>query len=158
MRAHRDALLDTVRRYSVVVVAGETGSGKSTQIPQYLLEVRTTPPISRGRHWGVGQRRWSVGDSKAPVSRSQFKGGTSVAALTLGKGLWSLWFCQTCQVSHNKLVPMYTSASWQHRCSPESSFEVVPLIFVSISIFCACPVIIIRAPSHSSPARPLTSR
>jgi ATP-dependent RNA helicase DDX35 len=33
---HRDELLWALERYRVVVVAGETGCGKSTQIPQYL--------------------------------------------------------------------------------------------------------------------------
>ena len=36
---HRDAILQQVNRQNVVVIAGETGSGKSTQIPQFVLEV-----------------------------------------------------------------------------------------------------------------------
>uniref|UniRef100_W5LHS4 RNA helicase n=1 Tax=Astyanax mexicanus TaxID=7994 RepID=W5LHS4_ASTMX len=35
---HRGRVLETLRRHRVVVVAGETGSGKSTQIPQFILE------------------------------------------------------------------------------------------------------------------------
>lgn len=35
---HRHRVLDALQRHPVVVVAGETGSGKSTQIPQFLLE------------------------------------------------------------------------------------------------------------------------
>ncbi|KAJ8287016.1 hypothetical protein GJAV_G00046030 [Gymnothorax javanicus] len=35
---HRQRLMEAVRRHRVVVVAGETGSGKSTQIPQFILE------------------------------------------------------------------------------------------------------------------------
>ena len=35
----RDELLDTLGAHQVVVVAGETGSGKSTQIPKLLLEL-----------------------------------------------------------------------------------------------------------------------
>uniref|UniRef100_UPI003AAEB046 ATP-dependent RNA helicase DHX29 isoform X1 n=1 Tax=Centroberyx gerrardi TaxID=166262 RepID=UPI003AAEB046 len=35
---HRQRVLEALQRHSVVVVAGETGSGKSTQIPQFLLE------------------------------------------------------------------------------------------------------------------------
>ncbi|KAL4004745.1 sideroflexin-1/3 [Sarotherodon galilaeus] len=35
---HRHRVLQALQRHPVVVVAGETGSGKSTQIPQFLLE------------------------------------------------------------------------------------------------------------------------
>ena len=37
---HREQVLDRVHKDSMVIVAGETGSGKSTQVPQFLLEVR----------------------------------------------------------------------------------------------------------------------
>jgi len=33
---HRDALLYLVETYPVTIVVGQTGSGKSTQIPQFL--------------------------------------------------------------------------------------------------------------------------
>uniref|UniRef100_A0A3Q3CKM4 ATP-dependent RNA helicase DHX29 n=1 Tax=Haplochromis burtoni TaxID=8153 RepID=A0A3Q3CKM4_HAPBU len=35
---HRHRVLEALQRHPVVVVAGETGSGKSTQIPQFLVE------------------------------------------------------------------------------------------------------------------------
>ncbi|XP_069026019.1 ATP-dependent RNA helicase DHX29 [Embiotoca jacksoni] len=35
---HRHRVLEALQRHPVVVVAGETGSGKSTQIPQFILE------------------------------------------------------------------------------------------------------------------------
>jgi len=37
--ARRDEILDTVRAHQVVVLCGETGSGKSTQLPKLLLEL-----------------------------------------------------------------------------------------------------------------------
>ena len=37
--ARKDELLATIRDHQVVVVAGETGSGKSTQLPKYCLEL-----------------------------------------------------------------------------------------------------------------------
>lgn len=35
---HRDQLLDAIRENQVLIVVGETGSGKTTQLPQYLYE------------------------------------------------------------------------------------------------------------------------
>ena len=34
--------MNIIMKDNVVVVAGETGSGKSTQIPQFILEVNLT--------------------------------------------------------------------------------------------------------------------
>lgn len=36
---YRESLLEAIRNYSVLIIEGETGSGKTTQIPQYLHEV-----------------------------------------------------------------------------------------------------------------------
>lgn len=36
---HKTQILDKIRNENVVVIGGETGSGKSTQIPQFILEV-----------------------------------------------------------------------------------------------------------------------
>ncbi|EEQ99560.1 ATP-dependent RNA helicase, putative, partial [Perkinsus marinus ATCC 50983] len=35
---YRDDLIDAVKKYPVLVLVGETGSGKTTQMPQYLHE------------------------------------------------------------------------------------------------------------------------
>ncbi|KAI5410222.1 pre-mRNA-splicing factor ATP-dependent RNA helicase DEAH1 isoform X1 [Lathyrus oleraceus] len=40
--AYRDELLKAVEKYQVLVIVGETGSGKTTQIPQYLHEAGYT--------------------------------------------------------------------------------------------------------------------
>src|SRR5919108_686261 len=37
--AHREQLLEAIRDNQVVVVAGETGSGKTTQLPKLCLEL-----------------------------------------------------------------------------------------------------------------------
>ncbi|HMJ02349.1 MAG TPA: helicase-related protein, partial [Conexibacter sp.] len=46
--ARREDLLATIREHQVVVVAGETGSGKSTQLPKLCLE------LGRGVHGTIG--------------------------------------------------------------------------------------------------------
>ena len=38
--ARRDDILAALARHQVIIVAGDTGSGKSTQLPQYCLELR----------------------------------------------------------------------------------------------------------------------
>lgn len=38
MFKHRSALIDAIKRHQVLIVQSETGSGKTTQIPQYLVE------------------------------------------------------------------------------------------------------------------------
>ena len=35
----KDAIIQSVRRFKTTVIVGETGSGKSTQLPQFLLEL-----------------------------------------------------------------------------------------------------------------------
>ena len=40
--AYKDQLLAAIAEYPVVIIVGETGSGKTTQIPQYLHEAGYT--------------------------------------------------------------------------------------------------------------------
>ncbi|XP_062897219.1 probable ATP-dependent RNA helicase DHX35 [Mobula hypostoma] len=51
---HRNHILYLVENYQTLVIVGETGCGKSTQIPQYLLEAGWT---AEGRVIGVTQPR-----------------------------------------------------------------------------------------------------
>src|SRR5260370_9089828 len=44
--AKREAIMEALRGSQVLIVAGDTGSGKSTQLPQYCLELgRGTDPL-----------------------------------------------------------------------------------------------------------------
>ncbi|CAN1143573.1 Pre-mRNA-splicing factor ATP-dependent RNA helicase DEAH1 [Linum perenne] len=42
MYQYREKLLEAIKNHQVLVIVGETGSGKTTQIPQYLHEARYT--------------------------------------------------------------------------------------------------------------------
>ena len=44
--ARRQEIAQALREYQVVIVCGETGSGKTTQLPKIALEL--------GRGWGAG--------------------------------------------------------------------------------------------------------
>ena len=35
---HRDGLVDAIRDNEILVIIGETGSGKTTQLPRYIIE------------------------------------------------------------------------------------------------------------------------
>lgn len=48
---HRDGLMDAIRDNGILVVIGETGSGKTTQLPRYVIE------DFRGMKVGVTQPR-----------------------------------------------------------------------------------------------------
>ena len=47
--AKRHELLDAISRHQVVIVAGETGCGKTTQLPQFILD----DAIQRGEGGGT---------------------------------------------------------------------------------------------------------
>ena len=54
--AARDEVLAAVRGHSTVLIVGETGSGKSTQVPQFLLDAKLCAPQD-GRRLCVTQPR-----------------------------------------------------------------------------------------------------
>ena len=39
---NRDAIISTLEKTNVLIIAGDTGCGKSTQVPQYLLSANYT--------------------------------------------------------------------------------------------------------------------
>lgn len=52
--AYREELLEAVDNYQTIIIVGETGSGKTTQIPQYLVEAGYT---KNGKKIGCTQPR-----------------------------------------------------------------------------------------------------
>ncbi|KAB2633578.1 pre-mRNA-splicing factor ATP-dependent RNA helicase DHX16 [Pyrus ussuriensis x Pyrus communis] len=63
---YRDLLLDAVEKHQVLVIVGETGSGKTTQIPQYLHEAGYT---KRGKIGCTQPRRVAAMSVAARVSQ-----------------------------------------------------------------------------------------
>ena len=63
--SYRDELLQAIQDYQVVVIVGETGSGKTTQIPQYLHEAGYT---KRGKIGCTQPRRVAAMSVAARVS------------------------------------------------------------------------------------------
>ncbi|PON70342.1 RNA helicase, ATP-dependent DEAH box [Trema orientale] len=66
MYRYRDELLDAIEKYQVLVIVGETGSGKTTQIPQYLHEAGYT---KRGKVGCTQPRRVAAMSVAARVSQ-----------------------------------------------------------------------------------------
>ncbi|TYI88497.1 hypothetical protein E1A91_D04G214000v1 [Gossypium mustelinum] len=64
--AHRDSLLKAIEEHQVLVIVGETGSGKTTQIPQYLHEAGYT---KRGKVACTQPRRVAAISVAARVSQ-----------------------------------------------------------------------------------------
>lgn len=52
--ARREELMAAIRDHQVVIIAGETGSGKTTQIPKMCLELGLAEPDARGRQRLIG--------------------------------------------------------------------------------------------------------
>ena len=48
----RDDISDAIRDHQVVIVAGATGSGKTTQLPKMLLELGYTNKTIRAERFG----------------------------------------------------------------------------------------------------------
>ena len=71
----RQEILDTIRDNQVVVIAGETGSGKSTQIPKFCLE------LGRGVDAMIGHTQPRRLAARSIASRVADELGTSVGEL-----------------------------------------------------------------------------
>ncbi|KAK3028026.1 hypothetical protein RJ639_038747 [Escallonia herrerae] len=88
---YRDALLQAVHDHQVLVIVGETGSGKTTQIPQYLHEGGYT---KRGKIGCTQPRRVAAMSVAARVSQEM---GVKLGHEVLGRNNHSL----VCQVGYS---------------------------------------------------------
>ena len=74
----RDAIIAAVKAHQTVVLVGETGSGKSTQIPQYLYDAGFTQP----QRTGGKQQRGHSSSTPMTICCTQPR---RVAAITVAK-------------------------------------------------------------------------
>lgn len=44
--SYRDSFLELFQEHQVIIISGETGSGKTTQLPKFCLESSLTPHYS----------------------------------------------------------------------------------------------------------------
>ena len=92
----KDAILEAVRDHQVVIVAGETGSGKTTQIPKICME------LGRGIHGTIGHTQPRRLAARTVAERVAEELGSPLGE-TVG---WKVRF--TDQVGENTLVKLMT--------------------------------------------------
>ncbi|WAR09346.1 DHX29-like protein [Mya arenaria] len=66
---HKDTVLESLQQHNVVLVAGETGSGKSTQVPHFVLEACLSQGIENCNIVCTEPRRISTTSLAARVSQ-----------------------------------------------------------------------------------------
>ena len=76
INAHRDAIIEALKQHRVLVVAGETGSGKTTQLPRFALAA------GYGRTGMIGHTQ-----PRRIAARSVAARIAEEAALPLGQGV-----------------------------------------------------------------------
>ncbi|GAA4771373.1 ATP-dependent RNA helicase HrpA [Citricoccus nitrophenolicus] len=76
--AERHTIMDTVREHQIVIVAGETGSGKTTQLPKMLLELAQQGVLDGAKMIGHTQPRRLAARSVA--ERIAHEMGTEIGA------------------------------------------------------------------------------
>ncbi|CBZ52892.1 hypothetical protein NCLIV_026800 [Neospora caninum Liverpool] len=79
--AVRDEFLDIVREHQIVVVVGETGSGKTTQLTQYLYEAGYASPASSSREAPNPLQRLVRSSPESVLKRQKLAEGDPPASL-----------------------------------------------------------------------------
>lgn len=62
---YKDLIVDTIAHNQVTIIVAETGAGKSTQVPQYLLEAGYTVTLTQPRRLAANMLSERIGDEIA---------------------------------------------------------------------------------------------
>jgi len=106
---YREEILEQLDRRGVVVVVGETGCGKSTQLPQFLLDATLSSAAAdgRGAEWrGGGGGLWRKGGGMIGCTQPRRVAAVSVARCVCPWCGWVMvgivvgccwrWWCEDC--------------------------------------------------------------
>ncbi len=114
----REEILSLIREHQVVIVCGETGSGKTTQLPKMCLE------LGRGVDGMIGHTQPRRIAARAVASRVAQELGTSVGA---GVG-YKIRFSD--QVSENTLIKVMTDGILLAETQSDRLFELYDTIII----------------------------
>lgn len=76
---HRNKLLDLIKRHSTLIILSETGSGKTTQIPQFILSAR----LNGNGRIGITQPRRVAAISVAMRVATEIGNGVRIVILII---------------------------------------------------------------------------
>lgn len=91
---YRDELVAAIAQHQILVIEGETGSGKTTQIPQYLHEEvggglcgAGGANSGDGRQWGADMGSWGESGANEGASRGRWGGWGALGGQIEGLGV-----------------------------------------------------------------------
>lgn len=115
---HKDKLIEAIRNNQVVIVKGETGSGKSTQIPQYLVEA--------GLH---GNRKIAVTQPRRVAAKSLATRVAKEMGVEFGTTVgYAFRFAR--EVSADTVIKYMTDGLLVKECISEANLDAYSIIII----------------------------
>ncbi|XP_048456055.1 probable ATP-dependent RNA helicase spindle-E [Rhincodon typus] len=158
---YREQLIDLIENNSVVVIRGATGSGKSTQLPQYILECYLKKPafcnivVTQPRKIGaISIARWICKERRLSIGGLVGYQGTHTWCLSRLRSISHRFARGDSSTSSSSRVrcpapELETSAAKEARLPPNSSTPVT--VFPMVNQSCICCAIKFRIMVHERP-------